>query len=172
MTIKKIISSFYFLIFCVSSYAQEQNYTVKLFLLDDCVICQSYTPLINNLYDEYNEDFKFVGYFPNFRSKKDGIESFRNKYNIAFDLKTDYFKKETNQYGVKVTPEVIVKDNMSGDVIYQGRIDDEFLSIGRRRRVVKSNDLSNALNSIKNQTPIINSKTEAIGCYINFDTFN
>jgi thiol-disulfide isomerase/thioredoxin len=171
VNLKKISLSFYFSILFILGQAQDKAYTVKLFLLDDCVICQSYTPLLNNLHEEFKAEFEFIGYFPNFRSKANGIKNFEEKYAINYELKTDYFKKETNSYNVKITPEVVVVDNANGNVLYQGRIDDEFISIGRRKRIVASNDLANALYQIRNGYPIVTAKTESVGCFINFDTF-
>lgn len=149
--------------------AQSKPYSVYLFLLDDCVICQSYTPELIRLDSIYNSSFDFVGYFPNFVSKKEKITAFKEKYAIPFELKTDYFKTLVKKYEISVTPEVVVVDNSSEEVLYKGRIDDEFVQIGKRRRVILNKDLENALKDIQAGRKVAVNETVAVGCFINFN---
>ncbi len=155
-----------------SSFGQKDSIVVNFFLLEDCVICQSYSIKINELALNFGDEFTFVGYFPNFSSKKEEITSFKEKYNINFDLKTDYFKTKSKLYNVKVTPEVVVVNESTGETLYQGRIDDEFVKIGKRRRVVTKNELLDALTALKNKQEILISTTEPIGCFINYNDLN
>ena len=152
--------------FSIFGHSQEKNIGVYYFLLEDCVICQSYTPLINELYETYKDDYEFIGFFPNFRSKSHAIKNFAEKYGIQFELKTDYFQTQTDAYGIEITPEVVVVNQITDEVLYQGRIDDEFIEIGRRKSVVSNHDLKNALREIKNGKPVSIPRTEAVGCII------
>ena len=71
-----------------------------------------------------------------------------------------------DKFGVKVTPEVIVLDQTSDKVVYQGRIANTYIKVGRRRTVTTSHDLENALVAVsENRLPDI-PYTEAVGCFI------
>lgn len=142
--------------------------SLYIFLLDDCIICQNYTPILNSLYDEFGQDVEFVGYFPNFSSKIDKIDRFREKYSIEFPLKTDYFKTQCSKYKATITPEVVLVNHSDNKVLYRGRIDNMFYKLGRRRQVVTKFELRDALRSVANQTKIEITETKAMGCYINY----
>ena len=146
----------------------SDSLSLYLFLLDDCIICQDYTPELNDLYETYGEEIDFVGYFPNFSSKQKKIDSFRVKYGIEFPLKSDYFKSQCAKYGATITPEVILYNHTTESVIYKGRIDNKFYKLGRRRNVVTKHELRDALEAVLNHKPVTFKETEAIGCYINY----
>lgn len=160
------------ILICQISYGQRDSIVVKLFLLEDCVICQSYSLKINDLVDNFGDKVSFQGYFPNFSSKKEEIASFKEKYKIDFDLKTDYFKSVSKKYNITVTPEVVVVNETKNEILYRGRIDDEFVTIGKRRRVVTTNELYDALLSIANNEEIRIKETQAVGCFINYNDLN
>jgi len=81
---------------------------------------------------------------------------------------TDYFKKRSRKYSLEVLPTVVVYDEKKKVVLYKGRIDNRFYSVGKQRKVTTSNDLRDALREIVNNQPISNNSTPAIGCFINF----
>ncbi len=169
----KIFTSIFIVFFAISIGISQNSTTSKdksvyIFLLHDCIICQSYAPYLEELYQNHQSNFNFIGVFPNFISKEKDIQIFKENYGISFPTKTDYFKTLTNQFKVTVTPEVIVYDEVKKEVLYQGRIDDEFFAIGKRKQVVASHDLSNALNGTVAGIPF-NKKTTPIGCFINFE---
>ena len=148
----------------------SDSLTVYVFLLDECVISQYYTPLLNEFYDKYHsKKVGFIGYFPNFSSKPEQIEEFGTKYHIAFPLKQDYYKDWTRKFGVTVTPEVAVWDHREGKLIYRGRIDDSYVRVGKRKIHPQNADLKDSIDSwLKGQTPSDTIVTQAIGCFINF----
>lgn len=160
------------LLFIVNSLTAKDSITVYLFLLDECRICQELMPEINKIYLENKNDFGFVGVFPNFSSKKEGIENFKNKYGVSFPTKTDYFKQLSHKFGATVTPEVIVYNESQKQLLYQGAINDLFYAPGKRKHFVSNNYLNDVLSDIKGNTPIKKNKTESIGCFINFNDFN
>lgn len=152
----------------MSSLSAKDSLSLYIFLLDDCPICIQYSPTLNELHNKYGDEISFVGYFPNFSSKKEKIESFRNTFNLNFPLLTDYFKTQAKKYNAKVTPEVILFNHTSNKVIYQGRIDNKFVRLGRRRNVVTEHNLIDAIeNSLKNEE-VYPSFVEPVGCFINY----
>ena len=156
------------LLYTVSSFGNKDSLSLIIFLLDDCPICLQYTPTLNELHDQYKEDINFIGYFPNFSSKPEKIEAFKADYKINFPLYTDYFKQQAKKYNASITPEVILYNHTTNTIIYQGRIDNKFYSLGRRRNVVTEHDLKEAIESTLNGQLVKQRITEAVGCYINF----
>src|SRR5688500_8863312 len=87
--------------------AKCDSLTVYVFLLDECVISQFYTPLLSQYFEEYKgQKVGFIGYFPNPASKADRIEAFARTYKIDFPLKQDEKQELAKNFGVTVTPEV------------------------------------------------------------------
>ncbi len=157
----------------ISALKAEDSLSLYVFLLDDCPICIQYTPTLNELHDEYGNLISFVGYFPNFSSKQNKIDLFKNKYNVNFPLYTDYFKVQAKKYNARVTPEVILYNNTSDKIIYQGRIDNKFYKLGRRRNVVTQYDLKTAIEQTLKNIPVEKSFAAPIGCFINYsDNFS
>jgi len=162
-------SLLYVLAFPVFGLGQVEtpSLSVYYFLAEDCVICQQYTSYLNTLFHEYaGEEVEMIGYFPNSFSKKQKIAAFQQKYQVAMPLKTDYFQTKAQQFQIRVTPEVVVFDHVNQLVLYQGRIDNTFYKLGRRRRVTTTNDLEEVLIAWKKGEPITPQRTEPIGCLI------
>ena len=146
----------------------KDSIAVHLFLLDDCVICQDLTPVMNELYEQYGQDYPFIGYFPNFSSKQAGITAFKEKYGITFPVKTDYYKTHSSKFGATVTPEVVVYNHSTEETIYKGRINNKFYKLGRRRHVVTRHELADVLAALAANKQPHTQNMEAIGCYINY----
>lgn len=145
--------------------------TVYVFLLNDCVISQFYTPQLTDFYKKYHDKHVgFIGYFPNFQDKPEVIDAFGKKYNLPFPLKQDYYKVWTKKFGVTLTPEVAVWDHRSDRLLYRGRIDDSYVRVGKRKLHPQSNDLRMIIDSwLTHQTPDSTVYTHAVGCFINFN---
>jgi len=139
-------------------------------MAEECTICQAYTPLMTELHDTYaSEQISFVGLFPNRFSKKETIELFKEKYNLPFPLKREYFQTKTKKFGAEITPEVVVFNESTETILYKGRIDNMFVRIGKRRTVVTENELQMVLSQIKENVPISVEQKDAIGCYIKLE---
>lgn len=151
--------------------AQEANTkTVYLFVLDDCKICQYYAPQLDSMKTKYASDsLQFRMIFPNFSSKPKAINRFKNKYGISIEHQTDYYKTLTNKFEVNVLPTVVVYDDMKETIIYKGRIDNAYFSLGRKRRVVNTHELQDVLTDLHLGISKQYANTESVGCFINFN---
>ncbi len=145
----------------------KQKVTVYLFLGEKCVISQYYTLPLRELHREFaNDDVRFVGIFSNPDASKKGIQQFKEKYQIPFELQLDKTQAQMNQFEVKVTPEVVVVQENTKEVLYQGRIDNTYFKVGRRRQITTTAELKEALQAIQQQENIAIKKTTAVGCFI------
>ena len=153
-----------------SETAKCDSLTVYVFLLDECVISQFYTPLLTEYYEEYKgQKVGFIGYFPNPASNPNRIDAFAKTYKIDFPLKQDHDKELTRKFGVTVTPEVAVWDHKSETLLYRGRIDDSYVRVGKRKYHPQHSDLKDIIEDwLKGKSPEKTVETQAIGCFINF----
>ena len=144
--------------------------TVYIFLNDECVISQFYTPELTRLYDSYHsKKVGFLGCFPSPSSSPDKIQRFAEDYHLAFPLSGDYQKVLARRLGVTVTPEVAVWDHRSDKLIYRGRIDDSYVRVGKRKLHPQHFDLQDVIDDwVDGQVPAELIQTQAIGCFISF----
>jgi peroxiredoxin len=160
-----------FVIVLASSFTKKVNpeykaITVYVFLSESCPICQSYTLTLKNLYKKYNnKNISFIGVFPNYYSDADSITAFKKKYSIPFELIVDKDAAITKRLNATITPEVFV-ENEAHQLLYSGRIDDSFYALGKRRKIISSNDLENVLQQIVTFQKINIPPTQAVGCII------
>ncbi len=142
----------------------QKNYRILFFLLEDCKITQAYIPTINELYSSYaNDSIHFHGYFPSPSSNNESVNIFCKKYKLSFDTEMDPNQIKAQDYEIDVLPQVVVINPLN-QVIYQGRIDNLFERIGKRRPRASSHELQDCLEKIKNAQPVIPQKTKAVGC--------
>ncbi len=145
----------------------KDSVTVYVFLHESCLISQYYTLSLRELSEAFsNKNLQFVGLFPNHSSKPEKIEAFKEKYKIPFPLKADYEKIKTAQFGATVTPEVIVFNETQNKILYQGRIDDAYARVGKRKQITSTSELKDALTAISNNRPIEVAQTTPVGCFI------
>lgn len=147
-----------------------QGKTVYIFLLEDCVISQHYAPILNELHQTYVSDsMRFIGIFPNRFSTPQTIDLFKTTYAVPFELKYEYYQQTARKLAVTVTPEVVIYDEQKDRILYKGRIDDQFVRVGRRRQVRRTFELEAALKALQNGEEIVVKKTTAIGCFIKYE---
>lgn len=167
--LKRSISLLLFLMWMPFTSQASDSITAYIFLLDECVICQSYTNTLNELYAEYGEEVSFIGVFPNFSSKPAKIEQWKTMHKIKFPTRTDYFKDLSRKLGAEIMPQIVLFNETTEEILYNGRIDDKFARIGKQRRVITTHEFADALEAIRNESSISIKVTQPIGCFINFE---
>lgn len=147
----------------------EPSMKIYFFVAETCPICQYYTAKIRQIAAD-NPQHEIVLVFPNQLSTEETMAKFKKKYKLDVDMQLDSDHTLVQKFNATVTPEVIVYNPAQDSVYYQGRIDDNYARVGKRKRSVQSNDLVIALEAISNDTPITTPKTTAVGCYISQKT--
>lgn len=146
---------------------ESAQYEVYLFLHDECLISQFYTLTLDSIHSEFaGDDIKFIGVFPNEISSEEDITSFKEKYSLDFEMIKDEGQVITKRLGATLTPEVFVIDLEADKVIYQGRIDDAYFRVGKRRTVKTSSELYDVLYALKNNKEVTTKNQPSIGCFI------
>jgi peroxiredoxin len=110
---------------------------------------------------------EFVGVFPNENSSNaKTIAKFKEKYKLPFDLVLDEGRKLTKTWKATRTPEVFLIRKSNQTLLYHGKIDNSFESIGRRRTVVTEHYLKNALQDVLQGKTTNPSENQAVGCFL------
>lgn len=145
----------------------QSQYKVYFFLLEDCKISQAYISEIKRIEKEFaNDSIQFIAFFPNATSTEESVETFNKKYKLPMPCKLDLQRMIADQYQVSVLPEVVVINESRHQKLYQGRIDNLFVAIGKRRKKASEFDLKEVLQGIVSGQQLPFRKTVAIGCFL------
>ena len=157
-------------IFAISAqtFADKKGLTVYIFLAETCPICQSVSIELKKLDAQYKQlNVKFVGIFPdNTLSNEKTRKAFGKKYELSFPLNADSGQVLTKNYQAEITPEAVLVDDETQMILYRGKIDNSFASLGKRRTVVTEHYLRDAIESWVLGKKILISKTNPVGCII------
>jgi peroxiredoxin len=148
-------------------YSSVPKATVYVFLADTCPICQTSTLALRQLHATYAaQGVAFVGIFPDAQTRPADIILFQRHYQVPFPLRQDEGQLLTRRLRASITPEAVVLAP-NGRLLYQGRIDDSYVALGKRRTVVAHHELQDALAAVVSGQPVAVPRTEAVGCLIN-----
>lgn len=139
--------------------------TVIVFVKTTCPIANYYHPTLRRLADSWGDDVTLVMVHTEAARTIDELKKHQADYNVAGIVVHDHDGSITESLNAAVTPEAFVLDR-AGLVKYRGRIDDTYLGFGRRRQVVTSLDLKNAVESVLVGQVVAIPTTKAIGCRI------
>ncbi len=141
--------------------------SVLFFITTDCPISNSYAPEIQRICAEYTPKGFFCSLIyvdPDLTAAavRTHLREFRYSGIPAI---LDANHKVVRAAGATVTPETAVIDS-SGKIVYRGRIDNVYASLGKRRPEPTERDLRKALERVLAGKPVSEASTKAIGCYI------
>jgi hypothetical protein len=139
---------------------------VFIFILHDCPIANQYQPAIRRLADKFKDQgvrFHLIHADPDTTEAQ--AQKHASDYQIESPVYLDPTHELVHRFEATVTPEAIVLD-ATHKKIYQGRIDNLYFKLGRKRFRPTEHDLADALKALLDGKPIKRAKTTAIGCYI------
>lgn len=144
----------------------EAEFTVFVFLSPECPLCENYSATLKTLRSEVDPTrVAFIGIFSGEWYSREEITGFLARYQPPVTPILDPAYQLQQHFSATVTPEVVVT-NREGEVMYQGKIDNWIVSLGKKRTVVNQYYLRDALRSLlSGEQPVI-SNTEPIGCFI------
>jgi peroxiredoxin len=144
---------------------RDRRLVVVAFLGTECPLAKLYASRLVDLQAEFGpQDVAFVGIDSNQQDSLLEIGHYARIHKIDFPLLKDSAGKVADQFGATRTPEAFVLDR-DGNVLYHGRIDDQF-GVGYQRQNEVVRDLANALDEILAGKPVTNPVTEPVGCLI------
>jgi cytochrome oxidase Cu insertion factor (SCO1/SenC/PrrC family) len=146
--------------------SSEGRVHVALFTRTDCPVSNQLAPEVRELYEKLHSqgvDIYLIYVDPN--EKPETIRKHLEEYDYPCAGLRDPDHTLVAQTGATVTPEAVVFD---GDwrIAYRGRINNEYVEIGKSRASSVQHDLQQAIEATLAGRPVAEPVTRAVGCYI------
>ncbi len=137
-----------------------------VFLAPGCPLSEASILELNRLDSLYSENqYSTTIIIPGNLYSVQEIEEFKNTFNIKFRMVIDTNYYLTKLLNASITPEYfLVNENMV--VLYQGAIDNRAIDNDIIRQEADINFAENAIKSIIENKKIEQTKTKAVGCFI------
>jgi hypothetical protein len=144
----------------------EVQAVTLLFVLADCPIANGYAPEINRLCQEYGPRgvrFYLVQVDPDLTPRE--AREHARQYGYTCPVVLDHQHVLVQRAGATMVPEATVFAP-DGARKYRGRIDDQYVALGKRQVQPTSRDLLEALDAVLTGRPVARPETRAVGCFI------
>jgi hypothetical protein len=139
---------------------------VFCFVSTDCPISNRYAPELRRLQERFaSRGVKFWLVYPNADETTDEIRRHLKEYALPITALRDSRHALVTRAAAKVTPEAAVF-LPEGKLVYHGRIDDRFPSLGQERPEPTRRDLIEILDALLEGRTLPFSTTPAVGCRI------
>jgi hypothetical protein len=139
---------------------------VLVFVLPDCPIANSVMPELNRLQAEYAAQGVFLALVhADAETTAEAARQHAQEYKVVAPAVLDPQHEWVKLAGATTTPEAAVFTR-GGELAYRGRINDQYVALGKRRQQTTKHDLRDALAAILAGLPVPEPRTEPIGCPI------
>jgi hypothetical protein len=150
----------------VEPLAQDSGKVIVLvFLRRDCPVSGRYAPSIQQISQRYGDAAKFWLVYPDKTETAQEIRKSLDEYGYHLPVLRDPEHVLVKRSHVQVTPEVAVFDR-SRQLIYDGRIDDWFIELGRARPSPTTHELEDAIRTAVASQTLQRREVRGVGCYI------
>ena len=146
--------------------SSEGRVHVAVFTRTDCPVSNQFAPEVRELYEKLHSqgvDIYLIYVDPN--EKPEAIRKHLQEYEYPCVGLRDPDHTLVAQTGATVTPEAVVFDS-DWRITYRGRINNEYVEIGKSRTSSVRHDLLEAIEATLAGRPIAEPLTRAVGCYI------
>jgi hypothetical protein len=145
--------------------APSGKIVVLVFLRRDCPVSSRYAPVIQQISAQHERDVSFWLVFPDNAETPQTIHKYLQEYAYRLPALRDPEHALVKLAQVQITPEVAVF-NRNHQLIYDGRIDNWYLDLGRSRPAPTTHELGEAIQAaLAGSTPAKN-QVRGVGCYI------
>lgn len=140
--------------------------TVAIFASIECPISNRYAPVVERLRQTYaSKGVRFYLVYPNPAESPTAIRKHLADYDYKISALVDPRHAFVKSAEISVTPEAAVFD-ARGQMVYRGRIDDRYVSLGVERPAPTTHDLSDAIGATLAGRPVPVARTQAVGCFV------
>ncbi len=146
--------------------AAGEPVSVDLFLAADCPIANRYAPEIERLHLAYRERgvvFRLV--FPDRDLDERTVRRHLAEYGLTAPFVIDRDRALVNRAKATITPEAVVFDPEER-IVYRGRIDNRYASLGKRLAEATEFHLRDAIEAVLSGRRPAVAETDAVGCLI------
>ena len=138
--------------------------SVLVFYWQDCPVSNGYAPELNRIAAS-RTNFAFYVVQVDAGLTVAAAREHAKQYRLSMPVLLDPTHQLVKLAGAVVTPEAVVFGK-GGEILYRGRIDDNYAAFGKKRAVASKHDLCDALDAIAAGEPVKQKETKAIGCLI------
>jgi thiol-disulfide isomerase/thioredoxin len=137
---------------------------VMVFLRRDCPVSSRYAPVIQQISKTYSDRAKFLLVFPDKSDSAADIQEYLSDYHYSLPAFPDPGHTLAKMGRVQITPEVAVFSDRR--LVYDGRIDDWYIELGRARAAPTTHELKDALDAALAGKVPARAEVRGVGCYI------
>ena len=145
--------------------ADSSKVVVLVFLRRDCPVSSRYAPVIQQISKQYADRASFWLVYPDKSDSPQAIRNYLEDYGYRLPALRDPEHSLVKIARVQITPEVAVFDR-SRQLVYDGRIDDWYVDLGRARPAPTTHELNEAIRAAMTGKPVAKSEVRGVGCYI------
>lgn len=137
-----------------------------VFLATQCPISNGSLPELARLAANYkHRGVEFYGVISDPAVSRADAVRHRDEYRISFPVLFDASANLRRKLKPTHTPQALVLAP-SGELLYSGRIDDRYPSVGRKRDAASSHELDDALKAVVSGRKIAVPRTQPVGCVL------
>ena len=151
---------------------QFPELTCYFFFISDCPACRNNLPKVVDLAERYSDrGLEVIGVVSDPELDEALLEETLETFGVKFPIQRDEDLEIARRHGATVTPQVFLYD-AAETLLYSGQFDNYYFELGRHRKNITETWLEDAIQAAHgNAVPTV-SRTEPIGCVINFDYFS
>jgi thiol-disulfide isomerase/thioredoxin len=138
---------------------------VLVFLRRDCPISNRYAPVIQQSSKQYADRASFWLVYPDKSDSPQAIRKYLQDYGYRLPALRDPDHALAKVARVQITPEVAVFDR-GHQLVYDGRIDDWYVDLGRARPAPTTHELDDAIRAALASKQVAKREVRGVGCYI------
>lgn len=140
--------------------------SVVIFITTDCPIANALAPEINRLYKHYqSQGIKFTLVHVDPELSASDAKKHATEYSLQPAIVIDRKHQLVKKSKAKVTPQTAIFNGM-GNLVYTGRINNQWTDYGKRRVKATEHNLRDTLDALLAGKKIPKAQTNAVGCYI------
>lgn len=138
--------------------------SVLIFYWQDCPVSNGYAPELNRIAASHT-NFAFYIVQVDSELTPAAAREHARKFNLRLPVLLDPQHRLVKFAKATVTPEAVVVGR-NGQILYRGRIDDNYAALEKKRATTTEHDLIEILDNLAAGKPPKETETKAIGCLI------
>ena len=144
----------------------EAKAIVLFIVSSECPASSGYAPEFARLFKSYGDKgVLFYGIYTDPDLTAQQATAHAKEHLIDYPVLLDPSQKLVGQTGAKRVPTAVIL-SPAGKILYRGRVDDRYISLGKKRPEPTQRDTENALSLVlAGKTPLA-AETEVIGCLL------
>jgi thiol-disulfide isomerase/thioredoxin len=152
--------------FAGSPLQSKAKVVALVFVSSECPISNKLAPELERLHQKYSKQGAEVWIiYPNASDGEKEIAKHRKEFRLTTPYARDVHHELVKKVGATITPEAAVFDGKR-QLVYRGRVTDQFLALGKGRPQPTQHDLADAIEATLAGEMPKQPRTEAVGCFI------